>query len=241
VTSLLALDLSTPHLALALTGLEGPDRSHVGPPRRSHGRELLPEIQALIRESGRSIRSINGICVGLGPGSFTGLRVAVTAAKSLAYALRCPVHALDSPMLLACNTPSEMRRVAVLADAQRGDVFASRFERSEVGGPLVRLGPTRLLPLSEELEGLAPGTFLIGSAIERAESRSIDPHRFVMATAEQGAPRGEVLLTLARRAAAEGNAVPIETLEPFYLRRSAAEEKAERADVEAGAAGARQT
>jgi tRNA threonylcarbamoyladenosine biosynthesis protein TsaB len=234
VVNVLAMDLSTPHLALGVAGSDGEDSALVGPSRRSHGRELIPEIHALLHASGRTIRSINAICVGLGPGSFTGLRIGVTAAKTLAYALKCPVYTLDSPMLLACNMPPQSGQAAVLADAQRGDVFASRFVRREGSGPLERLGPTRLRPLADEVAELEPGTFLVGSAVDRIADADLE--RFVRATAEQGIPRGEVLLELARRAVESGQGVAIETLEPFYLRRSAAEEKAERADsVEAGA------
>ena len=67
------------------------------------GRELLAAIEAELRGLGRSVRDLDGIAVGRGPGSYTGVRVGCTAAKTLAFALRVPLVAVSSLEVLAAN------------------------------------------------------------------------------------------------------------------------------------------
>jgi tRNA threonylcarbamoyladenosine biosynthesis protein TsaB len=99
-----------------------------------HGREIAPRIQAVLQAAGLVNSSLEGVCVSLGPGSFTGLRVGVTAAKSLAYALRIPVVGASSLAVLAAARLEDAQgpdRILTLIDGRKGLFYGGAFE---VGG-----------------------------------------------------------------------------------------------------------
>jgi tRNA threonylcarbamoyladenosine biosynthesis protein TsaB len=223
--NILALDTSTPHAASAVATADG--RVHVatpdpGPGQR-HGRTLVPTLRDLLRAAGLDPRALDFIAVGLGPGSYTGLRIGLTAAKTLAYATRRPLVGLDSLELLARNAPGAARRVAVIVDAQRGDLYAADFARAEPGGPLVRTFPTRIEPIDRWIEGLEPETVVLGPGLERL--RTPLPGSIHRLDPSANWPDGHRLVELARDAWATGRRDDPWFLEPLYLRRSAAEDQ----------------
>ncbi|HEY2156775.1 MAG TPA: tRNA (adenosine(37)-N6)-threonylcarbamoyltransferase complex dimerization subunit type 1 TsaB, partial [Isosphaeraceae bacterium] len=127
---LLVLDTSTDRAAVALESADG--RLFQAPPgtSRQHGRGLLASVRALLLDACIRPDELAAIGIGLGPGSFTGLRIGLTAAKTLAYAVGCPLFTFDSLEAIAGNAPREALRVVAIGDAQRGDLFAADFARA---------------------------------------------------------------------------------------------------------------
>ncbi len=72
------------------------------------------------------------MAVSVGPGSFTGLRVGVVCAKTLAYANGCQLAAVDTLEAIAANSPADVVSVHVIADAQRGDLFVADYCRKSI-------------------------------------------------------------------------------------------------------------
>ena len=88
---LLGFDTATPRVSVAV-GRDGAAIAEIDlPPGRRHAEELVPAIQEVCGRAGVALDAIAAVCVGIGPGLFTGLRVGVTTAKVLAQALRIPV------------------------------------------------------------------------------------------------------------------------------------------------------
>jgi tRNA threonylcarbamoyladenosine biosynthesis protein TsaB len=220
--NLLAFDTSTVHAALAVARADGATFVASPDPAHRHGRSLIPALRDLLREAGLAIQALDAIAVGLGPGSYTGLRIGVTAAKTLAYAAGRPLVGLDSLELIAQNAPREATHVAAIADAQRGDVFVAEFARPEPFGPLVRVAQSRVEPLTAWLAGLPAGTLILGPGV--AQLKEPLPSGIVAAPAEAGRPSAHHLLTIALDAARLGVFADPWLLEPAYLRRSAAED-----------------
>jgi len=221
--NLLALDTSTPRAAIALALTGGAVRIAETDPSLRHGRGLIPAVRDLLRGAGLRVGDLEALAVGLGPGSYTGLRVGVTAAKVLAYAAGRPLLGFDSLEAVAQNAPADALRVAVVADAQRGDFFAADARRAAAGGPLERLGPTRVEPADRWAAALEPGTLVLDPGPDRPGLALPDfVHR---ADPELGRPRGEGLARLARALLAAGRRDDPWFLEPVYLRRSAAEDQ----------------
>jgi tRNA threonylcarbamoyladenosine biosynthesis protein TsaB len=226
--NLLALDTSTSWAALAIASAGGAYVSRPDPSAR-HGRVLIPAVRDLLAASGLSVRDLDGIAVGLGPGSYTGLRIGLTAAKTLAYAAGKPLVGLDSLEAVARNAPADALRIAVIGDAQRGDVYAADFVRVVEAAPLVRLAPTRIVALDRWAAELPGGAFVLGPAlaVERLAA-GVPGHARWPDDPDANRPDPLRLLDLACDVWASGRRDDPFFLEPVYLRRSAAEEQWER-------------
>jgi tRNA threonylcarbamoyladenosine biosynthesis protein TsaB len=224
--NVLALDTSTPRAAVAVATAGGAVLVAASDPSRRHGRDLVPAIRALLAEAGLPPSALDAIAVGLGPGSYTGLRVGLTAAKVLAYAFDRPLIGLDSLEAIARNAPGDATRVAVVADAQRGDLYAADFARPAPGAPLERVAPTRIEPIASWTARLVAPTLVLGPGAARLPSLPA-----VAVAAEDDAahwPDGRVLVAMAREAHRDGRRDDPYFLEPLYLRRSAAEDQWDR-------------
>lgn len=229
-TPLLALDTSTTQAALSVFRLEG-DQVVVGRPDPTvrHGRTLVPAIQSLLAEAHIDIGSLGGLIVGLGPGSYTGLRIGLTVAKTLSYALGKGLATFDSLEAVARNAPKDALRVAVIGDAQRGDLYAAEFHRTAPGGCLVRESETRVVSREEWTATVQAGTFVLGPALLVPRLAGVVPSGAVTPD-DPGAnlPQPETIATLAREIWRSGQRSDPWFLEPVYLRRSAAEEQWDR-------------
>jgi len=225
--NLLAIDTSTPRASVVLAV---GDHLHLAPPHQAdggrHGRQLLPTIAGLLGSAGVRPHSIDAIAVGLGPGSYTGLRVGLTAAKTLAFALGKPLVGIDSFAAAAWNAPVEARTIQVIGDAQRGDLYVEGFARTEPD-PIVRsLGPIQVLEMTTWAATLPPGTWVLGAALDRLR---IDwPAHVHLGTTDQGHPSPPALVAIGSEAARAGRFVDPATIEPTYIRRSAAEDQWDR-------------
>lgn len=225
--NLLALDTSTLHAALSLSLADG--RVLVAPTDSAsrHGRTLVPAIAALLRQGGLTTAGLDALAVGLGPGSYTGLRVGLMAIKTLAYVIGTPLVGLDSLEVVARNAPADVLTVSVVADAQRGDLYTANFTRTAPNAPLVRATPTRIVPAAHWRAALSPGTLVLGPALGRPGLVSLPlPVSGSIPTDDPGwnQPQGRQLAGLALDVWATGRRDDPQFLEPVYLRRSAAED-----------------
>jgi tRNA threonylcarbamoyladenosine biosynthesis protein TsaB len=127
----LALDTANDRTAVALTDGRRIDVSHVEAMERGHAERLMPMIEAVVREAGVPLDAIERIAVTVGPGSFTGIRVALAAARGLGLALSRPVIGVDSLSALAASLPEPATGpVLAVIDARRGELYAALFSKS---------------------------------------------------------------------------------------------------------------
>ncbi len=122
---ILGIDTTSDYASIALvhaTGVieEVPLQSFEG-----LGERLFPEIQGLLKRHRCELADLSAIAAGWGPGSFTGIRVGLTAAKGLAEALGKPVVGVSRLMAMASFGSQEVR--AVISDARRGEVYAAIY------------------------------------------------------------------------------------------------------------------
>ncbi len=224
---ILGLDTSTRHGALALvdtrTGQIWTD-DHVA--TQNHGRELVPSIGHLISAAGRRMTDIGGIAVGVGPGSYTGLRVGIAVAKTLAEVLSVPVVALDSLLLPVLATPETAAgTILSIADAQRGAVARSVYARESPSSEWGRRSGPEILAWGElNRESIDLDSLLVtGPGLELASK--LGPTGLPEAPRETWYPASDVLARWILTQFESQPAVDADTLEPLYLRPSAAEEK----------------
>jgi tRNA threonylcarbamoyladenosine biosynthesis protein TsaB len=128
---ILALDTATPAGSVALF-----DAGHVLSLRtfdapRQHSRRLFGEIDAVLEDAGCGRSQIDCIAVTTGPGSFTGLRIGLSAAKGLCMGLGIELVAVSTLESLAARLPFCRLQVCVLLDARRGEVYAAVYDTSD--------------------------------------------------------------------------------------------------------------
>ncbi|HEU4665809.1 MAG TPA: tRNA (adenosine(37)-N6)-threonylcarbamoyltransferase complex dimerization subunit type 1 TsaB [Dokdonella sp.] len=149
--NLLAIETSTESCSVALlTGERLFARSELAP--RRHAELVLPMCDEVLAEAGLARRGLDAIGVGCGPGAFTGVRLAVSAAQGIAFALGIPVVPVSSLAALALQAPDGDAPILAVIDARMGEIYAGWFRRT--GNGLVApigaetVGPAAELPLA---------------------------------------------------------------------------------------------
>ncbi len=199
---------------------------------------LIPAIQSVLADAQISGRELGIIAVGQGPGSFSGLRVGIVAAKALAYAWRTRLLGIETPTCLAWQArmvrngewETSSNRLWVVQDAQRGEFFATSFRPAAPGAPTV-VTPVQLRSRNDVLACLTAGDGVTGPAADSlaAEIESRGAH---LAPAHVRVPHAgqwidlvnELVPTPTSRSSDDIDP-QVWSLRPIYIRPSAAEEK----------------
>lgn len=206
---LLALELSPDPCSLALLREDEQvfTRNFAG----ERGRALLHEVDALFTDASMTRDHLTGIVVGIGPGSYTGLRIACTAARTLAFALEIPCAGLSS--FEAAIDPDHVEETHVVLDAYRGEVYhgAGRAQQDHV----TMTQAPRVCTL-EELAPQLAGKKVVCDARLHESLADLAPAAY--------APHAQRLLQLARARGVtfDGKGFgALDPSEPLYLRAAA--------------------
>ena len=225
---ILALDASTEMCSVALGGDAGFVERAVRAGQR-HSELLLPMIQSLLAEAGTTLRELDGIAFGAGPGSFTGLRIACGVAQGLAFGADLPV--IGVPTLAAMAEDARARgqgeRIYAALDARMQEVYVAAYEHDGAGwhervAPAVLPAEDAPLPADSGWFGAGPG-FAAYPELRARLARALaacDPTLMPSAGAI-------ARLALPRLAAGEGAAAGDAV--PLYVRHRVALTTAERA------------
>jgi len=186
----LAFDTATGEATSALV-----DDGEVLGERVSRAQTLLEDVDALLRQAGAHPRDIDRLAVGIGPGSFTGVRMGLAVARGLALSLELPGAGVSTLAALAAGAPDALPVI----DAKRREVFA-----------LVAGEPRVLAPADLPLE---PGTVCVGDGARRYRQLLEERGAVVPPDGdERHLPRARFHAQLA------GEAGPVDELVPLYLR-----------------------
>ena len=220
---LLGIETSTPVSSVALGSEQGVVATMSLSRGKGHAEFLVPAIRHISEQAGVSMRSLAGIAVGVGPGLFTGMRVGVATAKSLAQALRIPIVATPSLDLLAYEVRWTDRLICATVDARRGEVFCC-FYRQVPGGvqritEYVAWPPERL---AAEIQARSEDVLYVGNGALVYKDRL--PHaRAEFASRAQAFPSAKALIELALPRFMREDTDPLLELEPLYVRKTDAE------------------
>ncbi len=186
---------------------------------------LAPGIAAVLDGSGWLPSDVDLVAVATGPGSFTGLRIGVTTAKTLAYAIGCEAIGIHTFAAVAAQAPADVARVTTVLDAQRNELYVADFHRSPQDAMLGE-ETTRIVRAADWLAGLTAGTTVTGPGLAKLLSRLPEGMRVVEAS--QWSPVAAAIGKLGWRAFSGGRRDPVFDLMPAYFRRTAAEEQWDR-------------
>jgi len=222
--NLVALDTSSEWCTAALW-LDGRMRVREHHAGQRHSELILPMIDALLQEVGLSVRQLDGVAFGAGPGSFTGLRIACGIAQGLAFAAGLPVAAVGTLPCLA-EASNEARVISAL-DARMGEIYIAAFERDAdawrtVSEPLL-CQPQEAPPLTGRWVGCGSGFTAHGEALaQRYAGQLTRLHAELFPHAREVAMIGARLL-------ARGEGMDPALAAPLYIRDKVALTVGERA------------
>jgi tRNA threonylcarbamoyladenosine biosynthesis protein TsaB len=217
--NILGIDTSSHQLHLGLAF--GGDRlvkstEEVG---QSHGQVIVKKIAELFESAGMAREELGGICVCLGPGSFTGLRIGLAAAKGMAVALGIPVVGVSLFEIAAYKLGYVDEEVAVVIPLKRDEFFLAKVAGGKVISDRIRVVPTD--SLGELIaEGAAAG-FGFGLSEMFALRHGEDLSEAVRYD-------GGDLIHLGREKLVSGVVGDLTSLEPLYIQKSKAEIRFER-------------
>jgi tRNA threonylcarbamoyladenosine biosynthesis protein TsaB len=182
---------------------------------------LLPAVDQLLRLADIRRTELEGVVVGAGPGSFTGLRIAAATAKGLVRALDVPLFAYSGLLAAAVSTGVSARPVYTLFDARRGEVYAAGYVVTDRSVEAVMRPAVLELAQLLEVVTAAETVFAGEGAVKHAEELRGRGGKVLAARA--GIPRASSLLWLAHNHAADGRIADPTHWQPDYLRASSAE------------------
>lgn len=190
---------------------------------RRHARDLAPAVKELLADQGWRAAELAAVIVSRGPGSYTGLRVGIMSAQTMAYATGCAVVGVDTFGALAKQAPAEALRLAVVADAQQDNAYVQEFSRSAAGGGWQAATELAVIPFATFLDQRNPSAWLIGPGLEKWQERLPRDARIVAKADWE--PRVESLLEVGVARLRNGERDDVWKLEPLYARPSSAEQK----------------
>jgi tRNA threonylcarbamoyladenosine biosynthesis protein TsaB len=232
---ILAIDTSTRTASVAVLG--GAREVEIDHAVTSHSDDLVALIDRALADAGVALAELDAIAVGAGPGSFTGLRIAMATAKGLCFAAGLPLWpasslaalALDAVDTLAAADPPEDPAGALfvpLLDARRDEVFAGLY-RAE-GGGVTALAPDSVIPIAGVAAAVAHALERTGSNRAILLGDALDAHGAALAAAGEvvpGARSTPSARSVGRLAALGDRADALKLGTPVYIRPSEAEVK----------------
>jgi tRNA threonylcarbamoyladenosine biosynthesis protein TsaB len=126
--------------------------------------DMLPEIKRLLARSSLDIKDIRLFCIGLGPGSFTGLRIGITIMKSMAFVLKKPLIGIPSIDAIAFNAPQDTKDICVIIDARQNKLYVRFYKRKN--GSLRSSGRIMLLGINEVIAKAGSTELFLGDGIK---------------------------------------------------------------------------
>ena len=182
---------------------------------------IVPSIEKILKKAKVSLNALDGFAIGLGPGSFTSLRIGLSTVKGLAFATRKPVVGISSLDVLAAGAfNTKFDHVCVLTDAKRSMVYGGLYGTKN--GLLQKTADYLLCPVGELLKKIRKPTIFTGDGIElfrsditkRMKNISAD---YMFSSERHWCPRAGVLARLTIKRFQEKKFDNIDTLIPLYL------------------------
>lgn len=222
--TILAIDTSNYTLGAALVREKTVMAEYITYLKKNHSVRAMPAVNSLLADCGLTPQDLTKIVVAKGPGSYTGVRIGVTLAKTLAWSLKLPISAVSSLEVLAANGRHFQGLICPLFDARRGQVYTGLYEYQD--GRLQSVLPDQNVLLTDWLgmlrEKASPVLFLgHDTAIHEETIKHELASQAVIGTAAQDNPRPSELAFLGL----EKEEADVHSLVPDYLRLAEAEAK----------------
>lgn len=218
----LGIDTATKVCTVALCRDDEPLAAYEINVGMTHSEGLVPQLEQLFARTGIDKQDIELVAVSIGPGSFTGLRIGLATAEAIAYSLQIPLVGVDTLEALAYNIPVEGVLLAPLLDAQKGNYYFALYEWKQ--GELCEVEKVKVVAgdaLGDILLAYKHNVIVLGEYTKIADSF---PTGIFCAPKTVSMPKGLSVATLGIKKHFGKENKKYFGLEPFYIRRSEAEE-----------------
>ena len=185
--------------------------------RLTHSETLLPQIEQVLKIAG--VEKVDAVAVSIGPGSFTGLRIGLATAKSLAYAWQIKIIGVPTLRAISYHFATENSTILPMLDAQKNRAYVQQFK---AGKPLTKI---EVKPIDEivTVAGQISGeVFLCGEVLSKIKVEL--PPNVRLAPINSRMPRAVNVALCGKDLLDAGEISNVMDLEPLYIRRSEAEE-----------------
>ncbi len=198
--------------------------------KKTHSQTLMPMIDSALKQSELEISDIDLIASANGPGSFTGLRIGVSAVKGLAHAMDIPVVGVSILTAMAYNLPFCEHIISPILDARRDQVYNAVYEWDD--GEIKEICEPRALSVDELIrEFLTSDKKVVflgdGVSVHKEYIKEKLGDKAVFAPVSANEQRASGLIAAAKKLYDEGKAISCYELAPIYLRKPQAEREAE--------------
>jgi tRNA threonylcarbamoyladenosine biosynthesis protein TsaB len=191
---------------------------------KSHSEKVTLELQDLFKTAKLEFKDLNLLICTQGPGSFTGIRVGLSVVKTLAYAYKLPIIAIDDCMAIAFNGKTSQLPIAVMIDAQKNKVFLATYKWN---GKLEVITPPTLVGL-DEIEKYLPQFQYLCLGDGFSQFNKFLPktllEKLIRDSGISDLPLAETIFNQVFPLKNDFAKINWENLQPLYLRESAAEE-----------------
>lgn len=168
----LLIDTSNQPLAVAIMNENQILLNHQSNIKKNHSLQLMPVIENILKEANIVPKDLTEIVVANGPGSYTGLRIGITTAKTLAYALNIPVYEVSSLKALAHTTDIKDTLIVPIFDARRSHVFTGVYKyENDVLINVMEDKYISIEALKEYLESLNKTYIFVGKDAEKLQDQ----------------------------------------------------------------------
>ena len=191
----------------------------------THSQTLMVMAEDLLKACGRTAADVTALAVAAGPGSFTGVRIGVSAAKGFAWGAELPVYGVSTLQSMALSLGAVAGHVCCCMDARRKQVYNAVFLAEN--GALTRVCDDRAISLEElkmELEHIDGPVYLVGDGAELTHrTLSADIPELILPPEHRRQQRASGVALAALEAIRRGENADGAALQPNYLRLSQAE------------------
>ncbi len=217
---ILAVDTSTHIASVAIADDRSVSAEYTLEVTNMHTARLIPLIDEVLRYTGCDLKQMDAFAVGLGPGSFTGVRIGVGTIKSICYALQKPVVGICTLDAIAFGLKDAGHPVCAMLDARRNEVYAAIYNP-----PPTRCSEVMCVSIERLAEQIIQPCLLVGNGV-RAYDEQIQTFlgsRAICAEPVFDLPRASMLTQLALSRLRSGKPDDFMALTPIYVRRPEAE------------------
>ena len=191
----------------------------------THSETLLPHIEQVLKMAAVAKEELTGIAVSNGPGSFTGLRIGLAAAKAMSYVLGIPLVGISTLQALAYQLPAPGVRVMCLLDAQKGNAYVESYRWENNSLQVVdSVQVAKITDIVAACANMNEQVILLGDAVQKKVAGKLElPANVSVAPPHIVMPRAACVAMLGQAKLMAGETDNVMDLEPVYIRRSEAE------------------